>query len=291
MTRFVVVTPVLNGAQFIRDNLASVRAQSDGDWVHYLIDGGSVDGTLEIVTQAAEEDPRIRVVTGKDRSLFDAWFKGFEAATAEGLTTPQTICVWLGCDDLLMPWAFSTLRQQFDQTGAEWIAALPCMWDVDGRLEIVQPFNWYPRRLIRAGQFHNRSLGAMQMESIFFTHGLLSRLSSDTIERIRVRKLAGDFLLWREFSRHAELVPIMTAVAGFRLHGTNLSAVHGDRYFGEIRASGVWLPPAGLARILRAGFRQIAIVKSGGVFRSAWRRFEATLESSPSPEEITRAAT
>lgn len=277
MTRFVIATPVLNGAEFIRGTLDSVRAQSDGDWVHYLIDGGSTDGTLEILAEGAAEDPRRRIVTGKDRGLFDAWFKGFEHAGADGVIDPKTICVWLGSDDLLMPWAFSTLRRHFDETGADWISAMPSIWDANGQLELVQPFNWYPRRLIRAGQFHNRSLGGMQMESIFFTHSLLSKVPAETLEAIRVSKLAGDFVLWREFARHAELVPITTAVAGFRLHGTNLSSVQEDGYFREIARSGVWLPPRWLATVLRVGFRQIALLKTGVAFRSDWKRLKARL--------------
>lgn len=279
MTRFVVVTPVLNGSRFIRATLDSVQAQTDSDWVHYLVDGGSTDGTLDILAQAAETNPRRRIITGKDKSLYDAVFKGFEHAHADSVVDPQTICVWLNSDDLLMPWAFATLRQQFDLTGAEWMAALPCIWDGEGRLEIVQPFNWFPRRLIRAGQFHNRSLGTIQQESTFFTHSLLLKLPPDTIDNIRAKKLAGDFLLWREFARHAELVPVITAVSGFRLHGANLSTAQEDAYFDEIRDAGVRLPPPWLGRVLRAGFRQSALLKTGEGFRQAWRA-KATPSSS-----------
>lgn len=277
MARFVVVTPVLNAAKFIKDNLATVQAQSDGDWIHYFVDGGSVDGTLEILMEASAEDPRRRVITGRDKSLFDAWFKGHETAGSDGQTDGRTICVWLGADDLLMPWAFATLRQHFDQTGAEWVAALPGIWDAEGRLKIVQPVNWYPRWLIRAGQFNNRSLGTLQMESLFFTRALLSKVPAATIQNIRTKNLAGDFLLWREFARHAELVPIMTTVAGFRLHGANLSTLQVNGYFAEIRAAGVRLPPIWLGRILRFGFLQLALFKTGVLFRRTWRVFGAGL--------------
>jgi glycosyltransferase involved in cell wall biosynthesis len=272
MPRFVIVTPVLNGAEFIPATLDSVRAQTDGDWVHYLVDGGSTDGTLDILAQAAEEDPRRRIVTGEDRGLFDAWFKGFERAYADGITDPETICGWLGSDDLIMPWAFATLRQYFDQPGVEWVSALPCIWDAEGRLNIVQPFNWCPRRLIRAGLFNNRSIGSLQMESIFFTRRLLSRLSPDVLESIRTKKLAGDFQLWREFARHAELVPVMTAVAGFRLHGANLSSVQKDAYLREVKEAGGRLPPAPVGRVLRVSFRLLTLIKTEKRFRQAWRQ-------------------
>lgn len=273
MTRFVIVTPVFNCASFVEQTLASVQAQTDDDWVHYLVDGGSTDGTLELLVRAAAEEPRRRLVTGRDRGMYDALFKGFEHAAADGFWDPNAICVWLNGDDLLMPWAFARLRQAFDETAAEWITALPAGWDKEGRLALVQPYNWYPRRLIRAGQFNGRSLGWIQQESTFFTCSLLSRLSDGTIETIRQNRLAGDFLLWREFSRHTRLVPIATAVAGFRYHGNNASATQLEQYFKEIEAAGVWVPPSWLGRLLRVCFRPLALLGSARTFRRNYEEF------------------
>lgn len=275
MTRFVVVTPVLNGASYIGATLASIKAQTDPDWVHYLVDGGSTDGSLEILARAVTEDPRRRVITGNDRGLFDAVFKGYDQAYADGHTQPDTVCVWLGSDDLAMPWAFATLREQFDETGAEWVSALPALWDFAGRLAVVQPNNWYPRRLIRAGLFNNRTLGGIQLESTFFTYRLLSKLPDEVVERIRTSKLAGDFMLWREFANHTRLVPINSTVAGFRKHGANLSTVKVEAYYDEIRRSGVWLPPAWLGRLFRVVYLPLATIVTARNFRRNCQNFEA----------------
>lgn len=275
MARFAVITPVLNGSRFIRDTLASVRNQSEQDWVHYIVDGGSIDGTLEILRDAAAEDSRRRIITGSDRGIYDAGFKGIEAATMDGVINPRTVFSWIGSDDLLMPWAFSTLRSHFDKDGTDWVTALPAIFDDAGRLEIVQPFNWYPRRLIRAGYFHNRCLGTIQTESVFFSQRLLSKVPVAVIDQIRIKRLAGDFMLWREFSRHTKLVPISTAVSGFRFHGANQSTAQIEGYYREIRDSGVRIPPLWLGRILRVGFSQLALAAGGFAFRKAWRDFNA----------------
>ncbi len=250
MARFVVITPVLNGANYISATLDSIRTQTDPNWVHYLVDGGSTDGSLDILARAVAEDPRRRLLTGKDRGLYDAVFKGFERALADGVIEPDTICAWLGSDDLLMPWAIATLRERFDATGAEWIAAIPTIWDREGRLARVLTQRWYPRSLIRRGLCNPRILGGIQQESTFFTHSLLAKLPATTIETIRASRLAGDFLLWRAFARYADLVPITTVVAGFRRHDTNLSTIDVEKYYQEIRDSGVWIPPAWLGRLL-----------------------------------------
>lgn len=283
MTRFVVVTPLLNAATFIEATLASVDAQTDPDWVHYLMDGGSTDGTLELLAEAANKESRRQILTGRDNSLYDAIFKGFEHSAANGHTDPDTIFVWLNSDDLLMPWAFATLRQAFDETGAEWITALPSLWDKKGRLVLTQPFNWYPRWLIRAGQFHARSLGFIQQESTFFKRSLLSKLSAADIARIRSNKLAGDFLLWREFSRHTALVSIVTPVAGFRNHGANASLTQWANYFAEIKAAGIWVPPPWLGRVFRIAYLPFALVATARNFKKRYARF-AEISAAPASD-------
>lgn len=275
MARLVVVTPVLNGATYIEATLESVRAQTDPDWAHYLVDGGSTDGTLDIIARAVATDPRRRLVTGQDRGLYDAVFKGFERAYADGELQPETICGWLGSDDLMMPWAVATLRERFEETHAEWMAAVPTIWDHEGRLALVLRPNWYPRQLIRAGLFNPRILGGIQQESTFFTYSLLARLPTDTVEAIRAARLAGDSFLWRAFARYAELVPIPATVAGYRKHGGNLTTIEEDRYYQEIRDSGIWIPPAWLGRTLRRGYQLLARRVTGRQLRDASERFEA----------------
>jgi len=275
MARFVVVTPVLNGAEYIEANLASIEAQTDPDWIHYVVDGGSTDGTMEILTKAASDDKRRRIVTGKDRGLYDAVFKGFDQAYADGSVEADTICAWLGADDLFMPWAFATLRHQFDEKNAEWVTALPSVWDHLGRLVVVQPYNWYPRRLIRRGLFNNSSLGGIQLESTFFTYRLLSRIPDEKIEAIRTSKLAGDFMLWREMANYAPLIPLPVVVAGFRQHGANLSTAQVGSYLEEIKASGAWLPPEWLGRISRLLYRPLSAFATTLSFRRSCTHFEA----------------
>jgi glycosyltransferase involved in cell wall biosynthesis len=45
MAGFVIITPVLNGATYLAATLESIRVQTDPDWVHFLVDGGSTDGS------------------------------------------------------------------------------------------------------------------------------------------------------------------------------------------------------------------------------------------------------
>jgi glycosyltransferase involved in cell wall biosynthesis len=74
-----IVTPVLNGARFIADNLASVRGQDHPRIEHIVVDGGSSDGTLEILRRA----PGIQWTSEPDGGIYDAIGRGLRRARGE----------------------------------------------------------------------------------------------------------------------------------------------------------------------------------------------------------------
>jgi len=74
-----VVTPVLNGVRFLAETLASVRGQDYPRIEHIVVDGGSTDGTLDLLGRAEG----IRWVSKPDRGLYDAVNKGFRLARGE----------------------------------------------------------------------------------------------------------------------------------------------------------------------------------------------------------------
>ena len=74
-----IVTPVLNGARFLPDLLASIRGQDYGAIEHVVVDGGSTDGTVEILRAA----PGVVWTTASDRGMYDAINEGFRRARGE----------------------------------------------------------------------------------------------------------------------------------------------------------------------------------------------------------------
>ncbi|WP_120951274.1 glycosyltransferase family 2 protein [Helicobacter sp. L8] len=74
-----LVTPVLNGAKSIQATLKSVAMQSTSPMEHLILDGGSVDGTLEIL----KDYTHVQVFSAPDQGLYDAMNKGIARAQGE----------------------------------------------------------------------------------------------------------------------------------------------------------------------------------------------------------------
>jgi glycosyltransferase involved in cell wall biosynthesis len=225
--------------------LLSIDRQSWSNWIHIVVDGGSTDGTVEMIRASIAVEPRRYLVTGKDHGIYDAIFKGF----SEVSPLPDDILLWLNADDMLAPWAFITMAAAFEK-GADWVTALPARWDEEGRLTHINTAAWYPQVLIRGGWFHGRALGYIQQESTFFARRLFDRVDPAVISHIRSLRYAGDFLLWREFSRCTPLTTLTTMIGGFRFHAANTSSAE-DRYLNEIAAEGAPMPPRIVGILLR----------------------------------------
>jgi len=76
-----VVTAVFNRVDTIRHAMQSVRAQNHDSVEHVIQDGGSRDGTLEIVREMA--DASALIVTERDHGIYDAINRGIARATGD----------------------------------------------------------------------------------------------------------------------------------------------------------------------------------------------------------------
>lgn len=85
-----VITICYNSAKTIGHTLRSVREQTHGDIEHIIVDGCSNDNTLEVVK--AEGLHVAKVVSERDKGIYDAMNKGIQLATGD-------VVAFLNADD------------------------------------------------------------------------------------------------------------------------------------------------------------------------------------------------
>lgn len=97
-----IVTPCLNAEATIRRTVESVVGQSTKPYEYLVVDGGSSDGTLQILEEYSEYITS--VVSEPDRGISDAFNKGIHRATGD-------FVLILNADDWLEPEAVERLMQ------------------------------------------------------------------------------------------------------------------------------------------------------------------------------------
>jgi glycosyltransferase involved in cell wall biosynthesis len=103
---FSIVTPSLNCASFLTNNFNSVRKQGFGpdELEQWVIDGGSTDGTLDIL----KREPGVKWISEPDKGLSDAVNKGIQRAKGDWI-------IWLNADDFMADNALTTFLRHARQ--------------------------------------------------------------------------------------------------------------------------------------------------------------------------------
>lgn len=102
-----IVTPTLQRAELLERTLRSVAAQTYPNVEHIVVDGGSTDGTLDILRRF-EAERGIRWVSEPDKGMYDAINKGLRMVRGE-------IIAYLNSDDLYFPWAVASAIEVFER--------------------------------------------------------------------------------------------------------------------------------------------------------------------------------
>jgi glycosyltransferase involved in cell wall biosynthesis len=127
-----MVTPCFNHAEFIEKTIRSVLLQGYPSLQYVVIDGGSTDGSVEIIRKYA---PWLdNWVSEPDRGQSDALMKGFSHATGEVIN-------WLCSDDWLLPGALGKMAA-FQSTCPEAVAWVGNCLEIDvndNELQVNKP--------------------------------------------------------------------------------------------------------------------------------------------------------
>jgi glycosyltransferase involved in cell wall biosynthesis len=217
---FSIVTPCLNAEATIAQTLESVRRQEVPGVEHVIVDGGSTDGTMDLVRAAGDH---VRFVSEPDNGLSDAVNKGIGMARND-------VIGWLNADDVYLRGALARVATAFAQRpDALWATGRCLIIDADG-VEIRRGITRYKDSLLRRYSF-----------PLFLTQNFVSspatfvrRDAFDLVGRFEERfRYSMDYDMWLKLGRRSAPVIIDEPLACFRMAEGSLSMSGFERQFDE----------------------------------------------------------
>jgi glycosyltransferase involved in cell wall biosynthesis len=197
-----IVTPSFNQAQFLQRTIESVLSQADANIEYILVDGGSTDGSLEIIHSYADRLAHWESIP--DQGQTDAINKGFARATGKYLA-------WLNSDDVYQPGAVADAVDYLESHPQVGMVYGDCSFiDAQGREIGRFPAAQTDYRRLRRGYVH------IPQQSSFFRADLWRKVGPLDPSFY----FAMDYDLWVRLAKLAPLVYLPGRVwASFRLHG------------------------------------------------------------------------
>jgi len=213
-----IVTPNINGAEYLEDTIKSVVEQNYPNLEYIVIDGGSKDESVDIIKKYQNQ---ITYWTSEpDDGMYHAIQKGFARSTGE-------IMAWINSDDMYHKKAFYTIAEIFGSfEQVKWLVGATTAYDTLGRTVLVRP-----SRLFTKYDFYNRDFRFIQQESTFWRRSLW-QVSGSSLDLSH--KYASDLALWVKFFHYEKLYVIDALIGGFRWRLKNqLSLDHREEYLKE----------------------------------------------------------
>lgn len=194
-----IVTVNYNGKRFLEKTILSVIGQSYPNLEYIIIDGGSTDGSLDIIKQY--QDQLAYWVSEPDGGMYHALQKGFGKSTGE-------IMAWINADDCYHPQSLFSVAEILQLENIEWIVGNPSFIDLHGRTVRCNNVSRWSKYNYYALEYK-----FLQQESVFWKRSLWEKAGSYISKDL---KYAGDLELWLRFFRHAKLYPTTALLSGFR---------------------------------------------------------------------------
>jgi glycosyltransferase involved in cell wall biosynthesis len=211
-----IVTPSFNQARFIEETIQSILSQDYAQVEYIIVDGGSSDGSREIIERYA---PRLAWwVSERDQGQTDAINKGFAHARGD-------VLAWLNSDDTYQPGAIAeavAFLQENPQVGMVYGDAN--LVDEQGQVIGKFPARQTDYRRLRQGYVHIPQQAAFFRASLWRQVGPLDPTFY----------FAMDYDLWVRLARLAPLCYHPRLWASFRLHSAGKSVASDDRCWPEM---------------------------------------------------------
>jgi len=192
--------------------LQSVIKQDYPHIEYIVIDGGSTDGSLDIIKKY--EDKLHYWISEKDNGMYDAINKGFARSSGD-------IMCWINSDDILAKGALKYIAELFtNHNKVQWLMGYPTLIDEKSEItwqgqdaQVFSPYFFYLHN-------HLRNFSFIQQESTFWTRTLWNKAGGSLNLKY---SMASDFDLWLRFFKYEKLYFSHQQLAAFRRRKGQLS--------------------------------------------------------------------
>jgi glycosyltransferase involved in cell wall biosynthesis len=211
-----IITPSYNQGRFLRETIQSVLSQDYPNLEYLIVDGGSSDGSVEIIQHYSSQ--LTWWVSEPDQGQADAINKGFAHANGE-------ILAWINSDDTYLPGAVSeAVTFLIAHPEAALVYADANLIDERGSILGRFPAKQTSLKKLLRGSVH------IPQQTTFFWARLWKKVGplDPTFQ------FAMDYDLWVRLAKLAPLLYTPRLWANFRLHGGGKSVIMDNRCYPEM---------------------------------------------------------
>jgi glycosyltransferase involved in cell wall biosynthesis len=213
-----IVVPSFNYVNFLSQCLESIQTQSYPKFEVLICDGGSTDGSLDIIERYTKLDSRFRIISQSDRGQSDAIYKGFAAANGE-------IFCFLNADDILLkPDVFQLIIDKFNEDDE--LGVVTCSgFYIDENSRIKKKVNYHYHPFVSRSNIKLR-LGVLQPATFW-----KRKIFFQGVWRRDMHYVFDVVFFYHAFMQH-KWVFYDIPLAGYRIHNSNKSVgVKSQRIF------------------------------------------------------------
>ncbi len=201
-----VVTPNYNQVGFIEKTILSVLSQQYPNLEYIIIDGGSTDGSVEIIQKYANE--LHYWISEKDNGMYEAINKGFKKSSGD-------IMYWINSDDITFPNSLFLVAEAFQKnTKLNWLMGYPSIINEQGQITWQGHGAPVYSRLFYFSKQYLSSFSFIQQESTFWRRNLWDKAGAYVSMDY---SLASDFDLWMRFFKYEKLHYTHNKLGAFRV--------------------------------------------------------------------------
>src|SRR3989344_4369960 len=219
-----IIIPSYNKVNFIGDTLTSIFNQNYPNLEVIVQDGGSTDGTLEVIRTFAKTYPlTMKYESKKDNGRKDAINKGLKNASGEILT-------FLNSDDIYEKVALHEVAKAYNENpNALWFAGKGIVINSNGK-EIMQLITIYKNFLLKINSYNLLLITNYLMQpSVFITEKLLKKYGTF----VGVGKAVMEYEKWLTVGKNMMPIVINKNLSKFRLYDSAFSSSFNMRILSE----------------------------------------------------------